>query len=160
MEVHFSRRIYTPCVNFPISALPSILYLVARSASIITQVTDWEITIQYQYALHRIESGRKDGKFVGVDGSIPEGQGILMAHLNECHELLEIVSATSLLAFAISLPLHFVHLSTPIDFGGFLPCLRAGIVMFWLVRLSATMLPRRFMTSFTPCMVSLSPCSR
>jgi hypothetical protein len=34
---------------------------------------------------------RKDGKFVGVDGSIPEGQGIVMAHLNECHELLEMV---------------------------------------------------------------------
>jgi hypothetical protein len=36
---------------------------------------------------------RKDGKFVGVDGSIPEGQGIVMAHLNECHELLEMVSS-------------------------------------------------------------------
>ena len=34
---------------------------------------------------------RKDGKFVGVDGSVPEGQGIVMAHLNECHELLEMV---------------------------------------------------------------------
>jgi len=34
---------------------------------------------------------RKDGKFVGVDGTIPEGQGIVMAHLNECHELLEMV---------------------------------------------------------------------
>ncbi len=34
---------------------------------------------------------RKDGKFVGVDGNIPEGQGIVMAHLNECHELLEMV---------------------------------------------------------------------
>ena len=34
---------------------------------------------------------RKEGKFVGVDGSIPEGQGIVMAHLNECHELLEMV---------------------------------------------------------------------
>lgn len=38
---------------------------------------------------------RKDGKFVGVDGSIPEGQGIVMAHLNECHELLEMVSRVS-----------------------------------------------------------------
>jgi cell division protein ZapA (FtsZ GTPase activity inhibitor) len=35
---------------------------------------------------------RKDGRFVGVDGSIPEGQGIIMAHLNECHELVEMVS--------------------------------------------------------------------
>ncbi|KAG8900947.1 hypothetical protein FRC01_009989 [Tulasnella sp. 417] len=35
---------------------------------------------------------RKDGKFIsGEDGSIPEGQGILMAHLNECHELLEML---------------------------------------------------------------------
>ena len=34
---------------------------------------------------------RKEGKFVGVDGTIPEGQGIVMAHLNECHELLEMV---------------------------------------------------------------------
>ncbi len=32
---------------------------------------------------------RKDGKFLGSDGSIPEGQGLVMAHLNECHELLE-----------------------------------------------------------------------
>jgi len=34
---------------------------------------------------------RKDGRFHGVDGTIPEGQGIVMAHLNECHELLEMV---------------------------------------------------------------------
>jgi hypothetical protein len=34
----------------------------------------------------------KDGRFYGKDGSIPEGQGIVMAHLNECHELLELVS--------------------------------------------------------------------
>ncbi|KAJ3548517.1 hypothetical protein NM688_g5289 [Phlebia brevispora] len=45
----------------------------------------------YQLALHQIDSMRKDGKFVGIDGSIPEGQGILMAHLNECHELLEML---------------------------------------------------------------------
>ena len=34
---------------------------------------------------------RRDGKFIGVDGTVPEGQGIVMAHLNECHELLEMV---------------------------------------------------------------------
>ena len=34
---------------------------------------------------------RKDGRFIGVGGNIPEGQGIVMAHLNECHELLEMV---------------------------------------------------------------------
>lgn len=45
----------------------------------------------YQLALHQIESLRKDGKFTGTDGSIPEGQGIVMAHLNECHELLEML---------------------------------------------------------------------
>ena len=39
---------------------------------------------------------RKDGKFIGHDGSIPEGQGIVMAHLNECHELLEMASSYSL----------------------------------------------------------------
>lgn len=38
---------------------------------------------------------RKDGKFIGVDGTIPEGQGIVMAHLNECHELLEMVRPIS-----------------------------------------------------------------
>ncbi|PCH44285.1 hypothetical protein WOLCODRAFT_138918 [Wolfiporia cocos MD-104 SS10] len=45
----------------------------------------------YQLALYQIDSMRKDGKFVGVDGTIPEGQGIVMAHLNECHELLEML---------------------------------------------------------------------
>jgi hypothetical protein len=34
---------------------------------------------------------RKDGKFIGVDGSIPEGQGIVMAHLSECHELVSML---------------------------------------------------------------------
>ncbi|KIM55991.1 hypothetical protein SCLCIDRAFT_1220643, partial [Scleroderma citrinum Foug A] len=45
----------------------------------------------YQLALHQIDSMRKDGKFIGVDGTIPEGQGIVMAHLSECHELLEML---------------------------------------------------------------------
>ncbi|KAJ3812516.1 hypothetical protein EV368DRAFT_44332 [Lentinula lateritia] len=45
----------------------------------------------YQLALHQIESRRKDGKFIGADGSIPEGQGTIMAHLNECHELIEML---------------------------------------------------------------------
>ncbi|TCD67601.1 hypothetical protein EIP91_012231 [Steccherinum ochraceum] len=45
----------------------------------------------YQLALHQIDSLRQDGKFIGVDGSVPEGQGIVMAHLNECHELLEML---------------------------------------------------------------------
>ncbi|KAF9515098.1 hypothetical protein BS47DRAFT_1294272 [Hydnum rufescens UP504] len=45
----------------------------------------------YQLALHQIESLRMDGKFHSADGSVPEGQGIVTAHLNECHELLEMV---------------------------------------------------------------------
>ncbi|KAG8908631.1 hypothetical protein FRB99_004919 [Tulasnella sp. 403] len=46
----------------------------------------------YQLALHQIDQMRKDGKFISnEDGSVPEGQGILMAHLNECHELLEML---------------------------------------------------------------------
>jgi hypothetical protein len=44
---------------------------------------------------------RKDGRFVGVDGTIPEGQGIIMAHLNECHELVEMVSfVVNVMAYA------------------------------------------------------------
>jgi hypothetical protein len=39
---------------------------------------------------------RKDGRFVGEDGNIPEGQGVVMAHLNECHELVEMVSQLEL----------------------------------------------------------------
>ena len=39
----------------------------------------------------QIDSMCKDGKFIGTDGTVPEGQGIVMAHLNECHELLEMV---------------------------------------------------------------------
>ena len=45
----------------------------------------------YQLALYQIDQMRKDGKFVGADGSVPEGQGIVMAHLNEGHELVEMV---------------------------------------------------------------------
>ncbi|THH04533.1 hypothetical protein EW145_g5450 [Phellinidium pouzarii] len=45
----------------------------------------------YQLALFQIDSMRKDGKFVGADGSMPEGQGVVMAHLNECHELVEML---------------------------------------------------------------------
>ncbi|KAL1662742.1 hypothetical protein GGF50DRAFT_116699 [Schizophyllum commune] len=45
----------------------------------------------YQLALFQIDSMRKDGKFVGEEGNIPEGQGIVMAHLNECHELIEML---------------------------------------------------------------------
>ncbi|KJA28133.1 hypothetical protein HYPSUDRAFT_197663 [Hypholoma sublateritium FD-334 SS-4] len=43
----------------------------------------------YQLALFQIDSMRKDGRFIGVDGTIPEGQGIINANLSECHELLK-----------------------------------------------------------------------
>lgn len=52
--------------------------------------------MKYQLALFQIDSMRKDGKFIGTDGSIPEGQGILTAHLSECHELIEMVSTHTL----------------------------------------------------------------
>lgn len=45
----------------------------------------------YQLALFQIDNLRKEGRFVSSDGSIPEGQGVVMAHLNECHELLEML---------------------------------------------------------------------
>lgn len=62
---------------------------------------------------------RKDGKFVGVDGNIPEGQGIVMAHLNECHELLEMVSFSILLWFPVIVVLiqHTPQLKERMDEG-------------------------------------------
>lgn len=49
---------------------------------------------QYQLALYQIDSLRVDGKFPGADKTVPEGQGIVMAHLNECHELVEMVRSS------------------------------------------------------------------
>ncbi|ODO09098.1 hypothetical protein I350_02698 [Cryptococcus amylolentus CBS 6273] len=45
----------------------------------------------YHLALHQIDTLRKDGKFYADDGSIPEGQAILVAQLSEAHELLEML---------------------------------------------------------------------
>lgn len=45
----------------------------------------------YHLALHQVDSLRKDGKFCSDDGSIPEGQAILVAQLSEAHELLEML---------------------------------------------------------------------
>ncbi|EIW73151.1 hypothetical protein TREMEDRAFT_59313 [Tremella mesenterica DSM 1558] len=45
----------------------------------------------YHLALHQIDQLRKDGKFYADDGSIPEGQAILVAQLSEAHELLEML---------------------------------------------------------------------
>jgi hypothetical protein len=45
----------------------------------------------YHLALHQIDSLRKDDKFYSADGSIPEGQAILVAQLSEAHELLEML---------------------------------------------------------------------
>ena len=69
--------------------------------------------MQYQLALFQIDSLRKDGKFIGVDGTIPEGQGIVMAHLNECHELLEMVRHPSP-CFTTS-ETHFLQLKESMD---------------------------------------------
>jgi Protein of unknown function (DUF2408) len=44
----------------------------------------------YQLALFQIDQLRIDGKFIGRDGSIPEGQAILNAHLAESHEIVEV----------------------------------------------------------------------
>ena len=41
--------------------------------------------------MFQIDSLRKDGRFIGSDGSIPEGQGVINANLSECHELVEMV---------------------------------------------------------------------
>ncbi|WVR03285.1 hypothetical protein IAU60_000276 [Kwoniella sp. DSM 27419] len=45
----------------------------------------------YHLALHQVDSLRRDGKFYAEDGSIPEGQAILVAQLSEAHELLEML---------------------------------------------------------------------
>src|SRR5205823_10210502 len=42
----------------------------------------------YQMKLASIDNLRVDGKFLDEDGSIPEGQGIIMALLNECYDIL------------------------------------------------------------------------
>jgi tRNA(Phe) wybutosine-synthesizing methylase Tyw3 len=48
----------------------------------------------YHLALHQIDQIRRDGKFHADDGSIPEGQAILVAQLSEAHELLEMLKET------------------------------------------------------------------
>ena len=53
---------------------------------------------------------RKDGKFVCVDGTILVGQGIVMAHLNECHELLEMVRSILRINLRESVDVHLTHL--------------------------------------------------
>ncbi|GAA5912547.1 hypothetical protein JCM8208_001988 [Rhodotorula glutinis] len=45
----------------------------------------------FQLALYQIDSLRKDGKFEGRDGSIPEGQAILNALLSEAHEIISMM---------------------------------------------------------------------
>jgi tRNA(Phe) wybutosine-synthesizing methylase Tyw3 len=48
----------------------------------------------YHLALHQIDQIRRDGKFHADDGSIPEGQAILVAQFSEAHELLEMLKET------------------------------------------------------------------
>lgn len=57
---------------------------------------------------------QKDGKFIGSDGSIPEGQGVVIAHLSECHELVEMVCLPS---EPISRRLNVFQLAERIDGG-------------------------------------------
>ena len=45
----------------------------------------------YQLALAQIEQIRVDGKFVGRDGSLPEGQAILNANLSESYEMIQML---------------------------------------------------------------------
>ncbi|GAA6006772.1 uncharacterized protein JCM10292_005445, partial [Rhodotorula paludigena] len=45
----------------------------------------------FQLALYQIDSLRKDGKFEGRDGSVPEGQAILCALLSEAHEIISMM---------------------------------------------------------------------
>ncbi|GAA5991086.1 hypothetical protein JCM10908_006533 [Rhodotorula pacifica] len=45
----------------------------------------------FQLALYQIDSLRKDGKFEGRDGSVPEGQAILNALLSEAHEMISMM---------------------------------------------------------------------
>ncbi|KAM0746953.1 hypothetical protein T439DRAFT_329228 [Meredithblackwellia eburnea MCA 4105] len=52
----------------------------------------------YQMALAQIDDLRKDGKFEGRDGSIPEGQGILNALLSEAHEIVSVMQEESSMA--------------------------------------------------------------
>ena len=44
----------------------------------------------YQLALAQIENKRVDGKFVGRDGTLPEGQAILNANLSESYEMMQV----------------------------------------------------------------------
>ena len=44
----------------------------------------------YRLALYQIDQMRVDGVFRGKDGSIPEGQAILNAHLAEAHEIVQV----------------------------------------------------------------------
>ncbi|KAH8923267.1 hypothetical protein BT69DRAFT_1242315 [Atractiella rhizophila] len=45
----------------------------------------------YQMALSQIDDLRVDGKFLGRDGSVPEGQAILTAELGECYEIISML---------------------------------------------------------------------
>ncbi|PVU96553.1 hypothetical protein BB561_001112 [Smittium simulii] len=47
----------------------------------------------YQMKLFSIDSLRVDGRFLDVDGQVPEGQGIIMSLLNECYDIMhELIS--------------------------------------------------------------------
>ena len=50
---------------------------------------------QYWSASYQIDLLQVDGEFLGADGTMMEGRGIVMAHLNECHELVKMVFSSS-----------------------------------------------------------------
>lgn len=59
------------------------------------QLIKWQVDMEpeelipYQMKLNSIHLLQKEGKFYDQEGSIPEGQGLLVHILEECHELLE-----------------------------------------------------------------------
>ena len=92
--------IYTPSVKFNIIFYPH------------TNTTFFiNFFYQYQLALFQIDSLRQDGRFIGSDGSIPEGQGIINANLSECHELVEMVKF--ILYLTVQVVAHFLSFFPP-----------------------------------------------
>lgn len=55
----------------------------------------------YQLALAQIENMRVDGKFVGRDGSLPEGQAVLNANLGESYEMIQVRHGYSIGVFLL-----------------------------------------------------------
>ena len=65
--------------------------------------------------MFQIDNLRKDGRFIGTDGTIPEGQGIIHANLNECHDLVEMVCVSTRLESYMWLSVSSVQLKQSMD---------------------------------------------